>query len=203
MSVSHIGEGLSSCAHVPGLLSMTSLRSLCLHGNNITRIEAIQQLHGLQDLNLSSNCITSIENLGGLSSLTSINLASNRLMHVTGLDGLASLTSLNLSYNGLTSISGLTALHGPHCKLKSLDLRHNQLESLQAFSVLVGCINLRDLSIAGNPVTSVPNHQQVGLPSKKLWTNERSNGGQEVVVLNVIQKSILQSSSQTCMRRYC
>jgi len=163
LSVSHIGEGLSSCAHVPELLTMTTLRSLCLHGNNIARIEAVQQLHGLQDLNLSSNCITSIENLGGLGSLTSINLASNRLRQVSGLDGLTNLTNLNLSYNGLTSISGLSVLHGPSCKLKCLDLRHNHLESLQAFSVLVGCINLRELSIVGNLASTIPNHQQVRL----------------------------------------
>ena len=160
-SVSHIGEGLSSCMEVPELQQLTSLRSLCLHGNNISRIEGVQQLHGLQDLNLSSNCITRIENLGGIASLTSINLASNRLTHVSGLSGLLNLTHINLSYNGLTSLAGLADLHGPQCRLRQLDVRHNQLGTLQAFSVLVGCISLRDLSICGNPVVATPNHQQV------------------------------------------
>ena len=160
-SVSHIGEGLTSILEVPELLQLTALRTLCLHGNNIERIEGVQQLAGLQDLNLSSNCLTYIENLGGLTSLTSINLASNKLFEVAGLEGLRHLTHLNLSYNNLTSLSGLAALHGPHGQLRSLDVRHNQIESLPQFSVLVGCINLRELSIMGNPVGTTPNHRQV------------------------------------------
>ncbi len=162
LSVSRIGEGLISCLDVPELRSLKSLACLCLHGNNISTIEGLQHLEGLQDLNLSSNCISSLGNsLCGITTLTSINLASNRLQDAAGLEGLVNLTHLNLSYNSITSLHGLAALHGPGCKLRLLDVRHNQLPSLQAFAALVGCVNLRELSIAGNPVCAVPNHQQV------------------------------------------
>ena len=36
-----------------------------------------------------------------------------------------------------------------------------QIESLPQFSVLVGCMNLRELNIIGNPVCMTPNHRQV------------------------------------------
>lgn len=162
-SVSCIGQGLVSISQVPDLHRLTSLRSLCLHGNNITRIEGLQQLAGLADLNLSSNAIDAIDPsaLRGLSSLTSLNLASNRLQSISGLDGLSSLEVLNLSYNYLTSLSGLSALQGPRCALRQLNIKHNQLSTLQSFSVLVGCINLRWLQVAGNPVCQLPNCLQV------------------------------------------
>ncbi|GAX74008.1 hypothetical protein CEUSTIGMA_g1458.t1 [Chlamydomonas eustigma] len=161
IAVSHIGEGLSSCLEVPELQNLTSLRSLCLHGNNIGKIEGMQHLQGLQDLNLSSNCISSIESLHYITTLTSINLASNKLRELSGLDGLLNLTSLNVSYNAITSLSGLSVLQGPQNKLKSLDVRHNQISNMQSMAVLVGCMNLRELGLMGNPVTAIPGYQQL------------------------------------------
>ncbi|GFR43792.1 hypothetical protein Agub_g4909 [Astrephomene gubernaculifera] len=161
-TVSCIGQGLLSISQVPDLHRLRGIRSLCLHGNNLTRIEGLQDLAELVELNLSSNAIASIDpgSLRGLSRLTSLNLASNRLPTVQGLDGLSSLEHLNLSYNYITSITGLSALQGPLCKLRQLNLKHNQLHNLQSFSVLVGCISLRWLQVAGNPVCQLPNYLQ-------------------------------------------
>lgn len=158
-SLSRIGEGLTSCLDIPELQHLRSLRSLCLHGNNIGGIEGLEQLSALQDLNLSSNCISSVTNLGSLTSLTSLNLASNKLVHLQGLEPLPNLVQLNLSYNALTSLAGLAVLAGPSSKLRVLDVRQNAVPSLQAFAVLAGCVSLRDLSIAGNPACAAPNHR--------------------------------------------
>ncbi|EFJ51748.1 hypothetical protein VOLCADRAFT_56822 [Volvox carteri f. nagariensis] len=161
-SLSFIGQGLLSIGQVPELHRLTGLRRLCLHGNNITRIDGVQGLTNLVELNLSSNAVSSLDpgSLRCLTRLTLLNLASNRLQAVQGLDGLANLEQLNLSYNYITSIAGLTALQGPQCKLRQLNLKHNQLHNLQAFSVLVGCISLRSLQVVGNPVCQLPNYMQ-------------------------------------------
>lgn len=155
-----IGRGLISPYQVSELQQLTGLRSLCLHGNNLPRIEGISQLVLLEDLNLSSNAITSISGLDGLAHLTSLNLASNKLTVIAGLEGLSNLSTLNVSYNYVSSIAGLSALQGPLCKLRSLSLKHNQLVSLQSLAVLVGCIQLRELQIQGNPLCGMPNHLQ-------------------------------------------
>lgn len=162
VSVSCVGRGFVSIAQVPDLHRLTNLRRLCLHGNNIAHIDGLTGLTALVDLNLSSNAVSAIDAgaLRGLTRLTSLNLASNRLQTVTGLDGLSNLETLNLSFNYITSIAGLAALAGPLCKLKNLNLKQNQLHNLQAFSVLVGCMGLRWLQVAGNPVCSLPNYAQ-------------------------------------------
>lgn len=159
-AVSRIGQGLVSCRQVPELYKYHGLRCVCLHGNNITSIDGIQHLTKLQELNLSSNSITNIQNLHGLVNLTSLNLASNKLQAISGLDGLSNLTHLNVSYNRISNITGLAALQGPNCKLRMLNLKHNQLSNLQSFAVLIGCVNLRDLSIQGNPLCQLPNYRQ-------------------------------------------
>jgi hypothetical protein len=160
--VSCVAAGLVSIGQVPRLASLTGLKRLCLHGNSITRVDSLSGLCALLELNLSSNAIANIEptSLRGLSRLTSLDLASNRLHAVQGLEGLSSLANVNLSYNYLTSIAGLSALAGPSNSLKQLNLRYNQLQQLQSFSVLVGCVGLRWLQVAGNPVCALPNSTQ-------------------------------------------
>ena len=166
-AVSRIGQGLVSCFQVQELQRPGPIRSLCLHGNSIPRIEGLQLLTALQELNLSSNSIAGIENLAGLASLTSLNLASNKIQVITGLDGLSSLTHLNLSYNYITSLAGLNQggqgappLPGPGQKLRLLNLKQNLLGGLQSLSVLVSFTCLRHLSVEGNPLCQLPNYRQ-------------------------------------------
>ena len=107
-AVSHVGEGLTA---VPAHLAAAApgLRSLCLHGNRIARIEGLAGLRRLADLNLSSNCIAELgAGLAGLSALTALNLACNSLAELGGgLAGLSALRRLNLSHNRLTSLQVL------------------------------------------------------------------------------------------------
>lgn len=159
--VSRIGAGIISLYQVPELQQFLNITSLCLHANNITRIEGLERVGAtLTDLNLSSNALVVIDGLSGLSNLRSLNLASNKLPDVHGLEGLSSLSSLNLSYNFITSLSGVSSLQGPLCSLSTLSIKQNQLKKLQDFAVLVGCIKLRELHVDGNPVCQVPNYRQ-------------------------------------------
>jgi hypothetical protein len=139
----------------------TTLRSICLHGNNITKAEGLENLSALQELNLSSNALATVDGLSTLSNLTTLNLASNRLSGNLGsLAGLSSLNHLNLSYNSLTGLGGLASLGGPHSKLRVLNVKSNLLPGLQPFSVLASCVALRELSVAGNPMCQLPSYRQ-------------------------------------------
>ena len=148
-ALSRVGGGLTSMQQVPELFSCQSLRTICLHGNNISVIEALSHLPALVELNLSSNCIYSLHNIGSLSALTSLNLASNRLSSLEGLGGLVRLARLNVAHNFIDSLAGLATLQGTSCQLTQLDIRNNQLESLQDLTVLAGCQSLVTLSLAG------------------------------------------------------
>jgi hypothetical protein len=153
--VSHIGESLHSAAEVPELHNnSSSITSLNLHSNRITRIDAcVSRLVNLTALNLSSNSIRAIESLSGLLHLTSLNLASNSLCELHGLAGLTALRQLNASYNAITCIAGISELHGSNGSLQQLNLQHNRLSSLQALAPLAGCLQLQQLKIGGNPCT--------------------------------------------------
>jgi hypothetical protein len=162
--VSHVGEGLHSISQVPELHPQqqqqqhnnSSVKSLNLHSNAISRISGLQQLPSLAALNLSSNSIRAIEGLCGLVHLTSLNLASNCISELRGLAGLSRLAVLNVSYNTLTSIAGISDLHGSAGSLARLNLQHNQLASLHALSPLAGCLALQQLQVGGNPCTLSP-----------------------------------------------
>ncbi len=111
--ISKVGAGLQSLKQIIPLLMADNVHSLCLHCNEISKIECLSHLQALKDLNLSANAITDIEGLQNLRSLTSLNLASNRIQVLNGLQGLGHLQSLNLAHNFISTLSGLTALQVP------------------------------------------------------------------------------------------
>jgi hypothetical protein len=154
-SLSRINDGITSIEQLQELVIAVGLHSLCLHGNNISRISSLQHLTGLQELNLSSNAITVIEGLEHLTRLTSLNLATNKLRAVgPGLAGLLSLERLNLSYNSISDISGLASLQGPTYKISHINLQGNLLSSVKQLTVLCGCPQLSSLLLSGNPMCS-------------------------------------------------
>lgn len=111
--VSKVGAGLQSLQQIVPALLAKNLHSLCLHGNEISRIEGLEHLTNLRDLNVSANSLSEIGGLQNLSSLTSLNLASNRIHNIQGLAGLNQLKSLNLAHNFISSLSGLSTLQVP------------------------------------------------------------------------------------------
>jgi len=124
-SLSRVGAGLSSiAAQLPELGRLTGLTRLCLHGNNIARLDdgGLSALGRLRELNLSSNLLErGLAALAPLTSLTALDLSANKLSDVSGLGPLArSLAALNLSYNFLADADGLAELQGPAAALASL-----------------------------------------------------------------------------------
>ena len=58
--LSRIGLGLTCLSALPELASATSLQSLCLHGNQLTSLDGLQQLSALTELNASSNALLAV-----------------------------------------------------------------------------------------------------------------------------------------------
>ncbi|XP_048384912.1 leucine-rich repeat and coiled-coil domain-containing protein 1 [Stegostoma tigrinum] len=162
-----IDKTIASLLEVP--LS-PQIRTLNLHCNQITRIEALGQLQQLQHLDLSSNQITRIEGLDALVALRTLNLSCNFITKVEGLNGLINLTRLNLSYNHITDLSGFLHLHGVGHKLSLVDLHSNSISNLNhLLQCMVGLSLLTDLTLMkdgrGNPVCQTPDYREVMLRS--------------------------------------
>jgi hypothetical protein len=187
-SLSKIGANLTSIQDIPDLQLYTSLRTLCLHGNNLTSTDGLQALVNLRELNLSSNLIGCITNISHLSRLSSLSLASNKLQHLHGLQGLSQLHTLNVSYNYITELSGLHDLHGSDKALATLNIKRNQLGNLTCLGPLLGCVHLTELHVSGNPMCSHPMLQQAlhsVLPQLKLLDSAQTTSAS--ISLNSLQ----------------
>ncbi|XP_053322716.1 leucine-rich repeat and coiled-coil domain-containing protein 1 [Spea bombifrons] len=144
----------------------SSLLSINLHCNQLSRIEGLEHLHHLQHLDLSSNLITRIEGLGSLKSLCTLNLSCNKLSKIEGLQGLINLKELNLSYNHINDITGLMLLSRQSQKLKRLYLHSNCISDIeQVIHSIVGLQSLFHLTLEqngkGNPVCCITGYRDV------------------------------------------
>ena len=160
--ISKVGAGLQSLQEIVPLLTADNVHTLCLHCNEISKIECLSHLQALKDLNLSANAITDIEGLQNLRSLKSLNLASNRIQSLTGLQGLGQLQSLNLAHNFISTLSGLTAIQVSllmrlqYCPCQAPHFFHGALHYLQA--ELAGPVQggqLQTLDLRDNLISSL------------------------------------------------
>ncbi|XP_055008152.1 leucine-rich repeat and coiled-coil domain-containing protein 1 isoform X2 [Boleophthalmus pectinirostris] len=145
---------------------VSTVTSLNLHCNNISRIEGLTNAWHLRHLDLSSNCISHIEGLSSLTSLRTLNLSCNLITKVEGLNGLVNLTRLNLSYNQINNLTGLLYLHGPQYKLNHLSLHGNQLDSIDhLLQCLLGLHSLKEVILykdgADNPLCTSPGYREI------------------------------------------
>ena len=101
-----IAQVLPLCETAP------SLRSLSLHGNEITSLTGLGAFTRLRCLNLAANAIDALSGLHQLPGLTALDLSSNRLRSLAGLQGLASLQRLSVAHNFLASLEGLSGPAG-------------------------------------------------------------------------------------------
>uniref|UniRef100_A0AAR2KI04 Leucine-rich repeat and coiled-coil domain-containing protein 1 n=1 Tax=Pygocentrus nattereri TaxID=42514 RepID=A0AAR2KI04_PYGNA len=148
----------------------SSITSLNLHCNRLSKIEGLTTAWHIRHLDLSSNHISRVEGLGSLSSLRTLNLSCNSITKVEGLNGLVNLTRVNLAYNQINDLTGLLHLHGAEYKLKHLQLHSNCLDSVNhLLQCMVGLHNLRDVTLsmdgADNPVCSRPGYREMVLQS--------------------------------------
>ncbi|KAI4872481.1 hypothetical protein NFI96_017472 [Prochilodus magdalenae] len=148
----------------------SSITSVNLHCNRLSKIEGLTTAWHIRHLDLSSNHISRIEGLSSLSSLRTLNLSCNSITKVEGLSGLVNLTRLNLAYNQINDLTGLLRLHGAEYKLKHLQLHSNRLDSMNhLLQCMVGLQNLKDVTLrmdgADNPVCSHAGYREMILQS--------------------------------------
>lgn len=176
--ISRIADGLDCVeSAIQGVGNAASLRSVCLHGNLISRCSGTSSLTSLTDLNLSANRIESLKDLAPLLALRNLNLASNRLENVDGLPRLPSLSRLNLAHNHISSLSGLSIVEG--LKLQAVDVRSNRLVNIQELAVFATMPELRSLNVAGgvspNGISNLPALQMavaLALPQVSLFRSD-------------------------------
>ncbi|XP_026177590.1 centriolin isoform X2 [Mastacembelus armatus] len=146
------------------LLKLTGCQSLALvHSLNLSSstgdkcIKFIENLHGcqrLQVLNLNHNMIQRMERLNALTQLRELQLAHNSIQRIEGLELLSNLQRLNLSYNRIDHVP--VWLGKKLQSLQTLHLQHNLITSLYEVSRLRSLSSLSDLSVSGNPASSLP-----------------------------------------------
>ncbi|KAJ3330540.1 hypothetical protein HDU76_005442 [Blyttiomyces sp. JEL0837] len=141
---------------------------------SIRSIDDISPAISLRKLDLSNNRLSNPDSLAGLAdcrSLTWLNLSGNQLESLEGLQGLRALNVLNLSHNKLTRIS----IHvSKLTKLKALILNNNEIiridnlskcthlntlasnNNIHAFPDLTPLVNLKELRVAHNKITVIP-----------------------------------------------
>ena len=171
--VSRIGAGLTSMRNLPELLTQDgSLTSLCLHGNAISRIEGLHQVHGRR---CSASCIASSATTtllactgkqsiyappqGDASVWLKYLHPSARTSRAAALAQAHQLIELNLSSNALTAVEGLAGLS----RLEVLDLASNRLREVAG---LDGLRALRTLNLAHNRLASLAGLAALQVPWK-------------------------------------
>ncbi|CAK7901459.1 U2 small nuclear ribonucleoprotein A' [[Candida] anglica] len=112
--------------------------------------ESVLQLRGLK--------IPYIENLGITRDMYAIiDLIDNQITELKNLPRLKNLRCLLLAKNSIVSIDSNFAESVP--RLESLTLNENNITKFSALKGLNGCNNLRELTLMGNKVTSLPNYR--------------------------------------------
>ncbi|XP_014492975.2 leucine-rich repeat receptor protein kinase MSP1-like [Vigna radiata var. radiata] len=155
-----------------------SLEILDMEGNNLDESilrsfekDGFTWPTNLQVLKLRSNSFSNefLSSLSGLQRLKSLDLSSNHLsgpLDISGLLALTSLEILDLSFNEINSFTSefLSSLSGLQ-RLKSLDLRVNQLSGSFDISGLLALTSLKILDLSHNGINSVVVHQVSGSKS--------------------------------------
>lgn len=138
----------------PPRLAWTSLRHLSLSDNSLTFIPSppLTFLPTLTSLDLSSNLLITIPPaLAHLTSLRSLDLSDNMIDSLLGIaKALGAIEVLNLSQNRIENLSGLDRLPA----LERLDVRSNSVYDVLEVSRLARLPHLREVWLAGNPLTA-------------------------------------------------
>ncbi|XP_076284245.1 uncharacterized protein LOC143210882 isoform X1 [Lasioglossum baleicum] len=130
---------------------LENLRVLLIGKNRIKKIEGLKQLSKLEVLDLHGNQILQVSDLENLASLKVLNLAGNNIKAIGYHDfqGLASLKELNLRRNKIKKLLGF----GETPQLQKLYLSNNNIQKIEDIGSLVKALQLREITIDGNPVT--------------------------------------------------
>ncbi|XP_040516219.1 leucine-rich repeat and IQ domain-containing protein 1 isoform X2 [Gallus gallus] len=134
-----------------GLCEVPTLIHLDCSFNHLTQVEGIESCGLLQILKLHSNNLQEFPRLENHVLLRELYLDDNSISSVRMLSlyWLPLLQILLLSHNSLTELVPLNSF----VSLEKLDIKNNCLSDLKSvIACLSGCINLRELSLTGNPL---------------------------------------------------
>ncbi|VDL60710.1 unnamed protein product [Hymenolepis diminuta] len=144
---------------VPDLSANSNLTHLYLQQNNITRICGLERLVSLEKLFLSKNKISVLEGMECQKNLRELHIDHQRLaageeiiVDPRSTQSLRSLRNLDISGSSLSCLEGLVHL----TSLEHLDLSSNRLTNeSELLNYLSQTTTLKDLSIAGNPLSKI------------------------------------------------
>ncbi|XP_067294103.1 centriolin isoform X2 [Pseudorasbora parva] len=125
-------------------------------GKQFRYIENLDKCEHLQVLNLSNNRIERIVKLEKLCKLRELHLSCNRIQKIEGLEHMTNLQVLNLAFNNIEHLPAWMAK-----KLRSLqniNLQSNKIFSLHEMAKLKPLKNLTSLTLAENPISSLPHY---------------------------------------------
>ncbi|KAJ6109516.1 NACHT domain-containing protein [Penicillium sp. IBT 16267x] len=132
----------------------STIKSLDLSDNLISRIQDTDSFMKLRYLNVESNKIRQIEGLTHMTQLTDLYLSRNKISRIQNLDTLGHLRHLDLSGNRIRSLESLDNLH----LLQELYLDKNKITEIKKIDSL---INLRILSLQSNRLTTMSGLSQL------------------------------------------
>lgn len=130
--------------------------SVDLLGNPVSELAGLDALAALTTLNLGGGKLTS---LAGLSApaLETLCIEQNAVASTEGIEPAVSLVTVQARGN---KIAALTGLGEAHEKLSTLDLRDNELSTIEDLQPLEAVPALVNLDLSGNPVCKVPFYKQ-------------------------------------------
>ncbi|KAM4877369.1 centriolin [Thomomys bottae] len=148
-------DGGKKFRYIENLEKCVKLEVLNLSHNLVEKIEKMDKLLKLRELNLSYNKIRKIEGIENMCNLQKLNLAGNEIEHIPVWFGkkLKSLQVLNLKSNNISSLQDVSKLKALQ-DLTSLILDENPVVTLSHY-IQFTVFHLRSLeSLEGQPVTS-------------------------------------------------
>ena len=157
--ISCYGGRLQSLSQIVGISRFANLRSLCVHGCRLTRMDVDPMLRAcgdsLRDLNLSSNRLARLEGLPVLRNLRTLDVTNNAIVSLDGIDlGAPKLSRLVARYNRVRSLHALTIprADGQPWSLAHLDIRDNNVETFADLGAgLAAVVSLRAILLRSSP----------------------------------------------------
>ena len=155
-----------------------ALRALHLRSNGVSSVASLGLTVAkktLRVLHLQENDISRLDGLAGLRSLEELALDRNRVKSVEPgtFDGLVNLRELRMEENGLKSLSNFE----PLVRLRALHLSCNRVAEVSEVEKLGALAELRELTLASNPVTRKQVYRPMAL---RHCENLRALDGKEV-----------------------
>ncbi|NXA34778.1 CNTRL protein, partial [Eudromia elegans] len=195
LNLSFVKDGDKKFKYIENLEKCSKLESLNISNNQIEKIEKLDKLLKLRELNLSYNKISKIEGIEHMLNLQKLNLAGNEIEHIPLWVGkkLRSLRILNLEKNKVSSLHDIAKLK-PLQDLTSLSLANNPVASLPHYC-LYTIFHLRALdTLEGQPVTTHDRQEALerfNIEEIEKLEKELENTVKEMENLKVKQSKVL------------